>query len=112
MEVFYYIQDVVGNVDICFFIVMVEDVILFIVFCQFINFFINFLGLQVEVVNVIDVDVGSFDNCGIIDSLWFLLNVFICDQVGEIINVIFSVCDIFGNVGICEIIVGIVLDGL
>ena len=110
-EVFYHIQDVAGNADTCSFTVTVEDVTPPTVLCQPTNLFINPSGLQVEVVNATDVDAGSFDNCGTIDSLWLSPNVFTCDQVGEIINVTLSARDTSGNVGTCETIVGIAPDG-
>ena len=110
-EVFYHIEDLAGNADTCSFIVDVQDVTPPTVLCQPTNLFINPSGLQVEVINAMDVDAGTFDNCGVIDSLWLSPNVFACDQIGEVVPVILSARDESGNVGTCETIVGIAPDG-
>ncbi len=110
-EVFYHIEDLAGNADTCSFLVTVEDITPPTVLCQPTNLFINPSGLQVEVVNADDVDNGSFDNCGVIDSLWLTPNVFTCDQIGEVIDVTLSAIDESGNIGTCETIVGIAPDG-
>ncbi|MEL7422749.1 MAG: gliding motility-associated C-terminal domain-containing protein [Bacteroidota bacterium] len=110
-EVFYHIEDLAGNSDTCSFTVDILDETPPTVLCQPTNLFINPSGLQVEVVNATDVDAGSFDNCGVIDSLWLTPNVFDCDQIGEVVNVILSAQDESGNIGTCETIVGIAPDG-
>ena len=106
-EVFYLIEDQAGNADTCSFNVNVQDVTPPTVLCQPTNLFINPSGLQVEVVNANDVNAGSFDNCGVIDSMWLSPNVFDCSQVGQIINVTLSARDASGNIGTCQTIVGI-----
>jgi gliding motility-associated-like protein len=110
-EMFYLIQDQAGNADTCSFSVNVQDVTPPTVLCQPTNLFINPSGLQVEDVSAIDVDAGSFDNCGVIDSLWLSPNVFDCSQVGQVINVTLSARDTSGNIGTCQTIVGIAPDG-
>ena len=110
-EVFYLTQDVAGNADTCSFDVLVQDVTPPTVLCSPTNLFINPSGAQVEVVNAIDVDAGSFDNCGVIDSFWLTPNTFECDIIGQIVNVTLSAVDTSGNIGTCQTIVGIAADG-
>lgn len=110
-EVFYLTQDLAGNVDTCSFEVLVEDVTPPTVMCSSTNLFINPSGLQVEIVDAIDVDAGSFDNCGVIDSFWLSPNEFNCLQVGQIINVTLNARDTSGNIGTCQTIVGIAPNG-
>ncbi|MEZ4986338.1 MAG: HYR domain-containing protein [Saprospiraceae bacterium] len=107
----YWTEDLAGNADTCSFTVSVRDVTPPVVTCQPTNLFINPSGLQVEVVNAADVDNGSFDNCGTIDSLWLTPNIFTCNQIGQIVNVTLNARDTSGNVGTCQTIVGIAPDG-
>jgi gliding motility-associated-like protein len=107
-EVFYFTQDLAGNPDTCSFTVTVEDVTPPTVLCQPTQLFINPSGLQVEVINAEDVDAGSFDNCGVIDSLWLTPNVFDCSLFGQgLINVVLSARDESGNIGTCQTSVAI-----
>lgn len=109
-EVFYLTEDMAGNPDTCSFTVNVEDTTAPTVLCNPTNLFINPSGLQVEVVNAMDVDAGSFDNCGVIDSFWLTPNIFTCDQIGQVVNVTLNAQDTSGNVGTCQTIVGIAAD--
>lgn len=107
-EVFYFTQDLAGNPDTCSFLVTVEDVTPPTVLCQPSQLFINPSGLQTEVINAEDVDAGSFDNCGVIDSLWLTPNVFDCSLFGQgLIDVVLSARDESGNIGTCETSVAI-----
>lgn len=86
--------------DICSFIVDVFDNEFFVVFCNFIVVEINLFGIELDIVSVEEFDVGSFDNC-LIDMMFFLFNIFICDEAGIIVMVMFIVVDVVGNIFIC-----------
>ena len=109
-EVFYVITDLAGNADTCSFLVVVEDNEAPMVTCQPAFLFINPSGLDVQTLDVSDVDLGSTDNCTIVDR-FITPNTFTCAQIGSVVNITLTVVDASGNSGTCNTIAAITAQG-
>lgn len=96
-----------NNMDICMVIVMVEDMILLQVICQFFSVSLDSIGLVFIIVD--NVDGGLIDNCGGL-SLMFSQSIFGCGDIGLNI-VILMVIDVSNNLVVCQVVV-IVIDDL
>ncbi len=109
-EVFYILKDLAGNADTCSYLVIVEDHEPPMVSCQPAFLFINPSGLDVQTLDVSDVDLGSTDNCTIVDR-FITPNTFTCAQVGTVVNITLTVVDAAGNSGTCNTIAAITAQG-
>ncbi|NUO01276.1 MAG: HYR domain-containing protein, partial [Saprospiraceae bacterium] len=109
-EVFYVITDLAGNTDTCSFQIIVEDNEAPMVSCQPAFLFINPSGMDVQTLDVSDVDLGSTDNCTIVDR-FITPNTFTCAQIGSIVNITLTVVDGSGNSATCNTIAAITAEG-
>ncbi|GJM31677.1 MAG: hypothetical protein DHS20C18_06780 [Saprospiraceae bacterium] len=108
-QVFYVLEDQANNISSCSFLLTVEDNTDPEANCQDIGILeINPSGLQTEVVDVSEVDDGSFDNCGI-DTMYITPSSFTCANAGSPVDVTLTVIDSAGNMGTCTTTVGISL---
>mgnify|MGYP005666284543 CR=1 FL=1 len=108
-QIFYLVDDQANNLGMCDFQITVRDNIDPVAVCQDIGILeINPSGLQTEVVDVTEVDDGSYDNCGI-DTMYITPSTFTCADAGSPVNVTLTVVDTANNVGTCTTTVGISL---
>ena len=110
-EITYIMADPAGNVDSCSFMVTVEDNIDPEAVCvSATTLFIEPSGLQVEILDAIDLDLGSTDNCGIEQRL-LSPNTFTCADIGNLLPATLTVVDSSGNSATCQTIVSIAPQG-
>lgn len=97
----YLIIDQSGNSTTCNYDVNVLDTISPIAVCvPASNLFIDPSGLQVEVLDAVELDNGSTDNCAIV-SYTLSPNTFTCDETGAMYSATLTVSDASGNEGTC-----------
>lgn len=58
------VEDFVGNIVMCMCMVMVEDMFLLVMFC--IDLLVELDEMGIVLIDVLDVDIGIIDNCGIL----------------------------------------------
>ncbi len=102
----YNIADNEGNVGSCSFIVNVIDEIPPVALCQATTIFINPSGLVDYTLSAQEIDAGSTDNCGIVNTS-IVPNTFSCDQIGSTVDVVFTVTDANGNSSSCNSLVAV-----
>lgn len=108
--VFYVVEDGNNNRDTCSFFVNVLDEEAPIARCTGTTVSINPSGVDADTLQVIDLDFGSEDNCGI-DSSFVFPNVFDCSFVGrDTVNVTLTVVDKSGNRDECTAPVRIIAE--
>lgn len=95
------VLDVNGNSSSCISQVIVEDNVVFIVFCQ--NVIVVLFGIGLGSFIVDEINVGFIDVCGIEDMVLSSI-IFNCENVGENL-VVFIVIDVNGNSSFCSVIV-------
>lgn len=109
-EVFYIIEDGSGNPDTCSYMVTIEDTTPPTAMCQTIgNLSINPSGLDVEVFDVSDVNLGSFDNCSI-DTMFITPSSFSCLDAGSTVDIVLTVRDGAGLESTCATTFGLTLE--
>ena len=98
--VHYVVADLQGNVDTCQFEVTVRDEEAPTAVCQGTTVFINPSGLDFQEINAMEIDGGSFDNCGI-DTMFLNQTQFSCNDAGTTVNITLTVIDSAGNQDVC-----------
>jgi gliding motility-associated-like protein len=110
-EISYIMSDQSGNVDSCSYLITVEDNIPPVANCvSATTLFIEPSGLQVEILDASELDLGSTDNCGIKQRL-LSPNTFDCSDIGDLLFATLTVIDSSGNAASCETIVSIAPQG-
>ncbi len=102
----YSTEDEEGNAANCSFTVTITDTISPMAICQATTIFINPSGLVDYTLDPSEINAGSSDNCGILNST-VSPNVFSCDQVGSTVEVTYLVEDENGNISSCMAMVAI-----
>ncbi len=100
-EVFYVFQDNSQNSDTCSFLVSVNDLQDPLAICKDFVAFIHPSGVVDYVLLDEEIDNGSNDNC-IIASTDISPSNFTCEDVGQTIQVTYTVTDAFGNSSSCQ----------
>ncbi|KAA3630591.1 MAG: HYR domain-containing protein, partial [Bacteroidetes bacterium] len=110
-DVTYIMSDPAGNVDSCSYSITVEDNIDPVAVCvTATTLFIEPSGLQVEILDASDLDLGSTDNCGIEQRL-LSPNTFTCADIGNLLPATLTVIDSSDNSATCETLVSIAPEG-
>ncbi|MEM9885113.1 MAG: gliding motility-associated C-terminal domain-containing protein [Bacteroidota bacterium] len=109
-QVFYVVADDSNNRDTCSFNVTVLDEEMPVARCAGTTVSINPSGVDADTLQVIDLDAGSSDNCGL-DSLFLTPSIFDCSFVGrDTVNVMLTVIDKSGNQSSCQAPVRIIAE--
>jgi len=103
-QVTYSVVDNEGNEGSCSFNVNVLDTIPPVAVCQATTIFVNPSGLEDYTLSASEIDAGSTDNCGIVNSS-IVPNTFSCDQIGSTVSVVYTVEDAHGNTSSCDAMV-------
>ena len=107
----YIVADMAGNQDTCSFNIEVIDNIPPEALCLPNIVTVNPSGLSDEVLDPLDIDNGSFDNCGPLDTMYVLPSTITCDMIGDVVNVQLIVVDQSGNMDICPTVVSVTGEG-
>lgn len=97
IEVEYMFIDVVGNIFICGFVVMVNDIQFFEIIC-FVDLVIQLVLGECEIVMYLIILVYEYDNCFDYILSFFLVGIFVF--IGDIV-IILIIIDVLGNVMEC-----------
>ncbi len=103
-EFFYFIVDASGNADTCSYIVNVLDNEMPTALCAPSFVTLNPSGAVTDTIFPVEIDFGSFDNCGI-DTMFVTPNILTCNS--DTLTVTLTVVDEAGNQGTCQTLVGV-----
>lgn len=107
----YIVSDMAGNQDTCSFNIEVIDNIAPEALCLPNIVTVNPSGLMDEILDPLDIDNGSFDNCGGLDTMYVLPSTITCDMIGDVVNVDLVVIDPSGNMDVCQTVVSVTGEG-
>ncbi len=103
-EFFYIIADAAGNADTCSYIVNIADTEMPTALCAPSFVTLNPSGAVTDTIFPVEIDFGSFDNCGI-DSMFVTPNILTCNS--DTLTVTLTVVDEAGNQATCQALVGV-----